>query len=110
MQAIQPTPPPLKEDEFGVFRVGDTRVSLESVVVAFDNGATAEEIVDSFPNLDLATVYATLAFVLSNRGTIDEYLSRRREQVEQMRAAAAQRFPSQGLRQRLLSRRRSSSP
>ena len=75
-----------------------------------NNGASAEEIVDSFPSLHLATVYATLAFVLSNRGTTDEYLSRRREQVEQMRAAAEHRFPSQGLRQRLLLRRRSSSP
>jgi uncharacterized protein (DUF433 family) len=110
MQAFAPQPPPLLEDEHGVIRVGGTRVSLESVVIAFDRGASAEEIVESFSTLGLATVYSTLAFVLNNRSTVDEYLLRRKAQVDELRAEAEKRFPAQGLRARLLSRRQSAAP
>ena len=110
MQAFAPQPPTLREDEHGVIRVGSTGVSLESVVVAFDRGASAEEIVESFPTLELAAVYSTLAFVLTSRSTVDDYLSRRKAQVDELRAEAEQRFPAHGLRARLLSRRRSPGP
>ena len=53
MQAFEARPPPLHEDGDGVFRVAGTRVSLDSVVIAFDMGATAEEIVHKYPTLDL---------------------------------------------------------
>lgn len=75
MLAFDAQRPPLHEDAHGVIRVGSTRVSLESVVTAFDSGASAEEIVESFPNLDLVTVYGTLAFVLTSRSAVDEYRS-----------------------------------
>jgi len=107
MQAFDASPPPLSEDEHGVLRVGGTRVSLESVVTAFDRGASAEEIVDSFPTLNLAAVYGTLAYVLTNRDRVDEYLSRRKNEVAALQAEAERRFPADGLRDRLLSRRRS---
>lgn len=110
MQAFAPQPPPLLEDEHGVIRVGGTRVSLESVVIAFDRGASAEEIVESFPTLGLAAVYSTLAFVLNSRSIVDEYLLRRKAQVDELRAETERRFPAQGLRARLLSRRRSAAP
>jgi hypothetical protein len=45
MQAFEARPPPLREDADGILRVDGTRVTLESVVIAFDMGATAEEIV-----------------------------------------------------------------
>ena len=79
---------------------------MESVVTAFDRGASAEEIVDGFPALDLAAVYGTLAYVLTNREHIDEYLSRRKDEVDALRAEAERRFPANGLRDRLLSRKR----
>ncbi len=82
-----------------------TRVSLESVVLAFDRGASAEEIVESFPALDLPMVYATLAYVLVDRANIDDYLLRRREDLERLRAEAEKRFPSDALRTKLLARR-----
>ncbi len=106
---MQAQPPPLLEDEHGVIGVGGTRVSLESVVIAFDRGASAEEIVESLPTLGLATVYSSLAFVLNSRSIVDEYLLRRRAQVDELRAEAERRFPAQGLRARLLARRRSAA-
>jgi uncharacterized protein (DUF433 family) len=107
MQAPDAHPPPLCADQHGVLRVGGTRVSLESVVTAFDRGASAEEIVDCFPALDLAAVYSTLAYVLTNRERVDDYLSRREEAVAALQGEAERRFPADGLRARLLSRRRS---
>ena len=52
---------PLQTDADGVIRVGGTRVTLETVVEAFQQGATAEEIVQQYPSLALAEVYAVLA-------------------------------------------------
>jgi hypothetical protein len=39
---------PLQADADGAVRVGKTRVTLDTVVAAFSNGATAEEIVPLF--------------------------------------------------------------
>jgi hypothetical protein len=80
-------------------------VSLESVVTAFDRGASAEEIAESFPSLDLATIYAALAYVLENRPSVETYLSARRSAVDGIRAEAERRWPTEGLRARLLARR-----
>jgi uncharacterized protein (DUF433 family) len=105
MYAFAPRPPPLRTDEHGVIRVADTKVSLESVVLAFDRGASAEEIVESFPTLDLGAVYGTLAYVLADRSAVDAYLATRRDCLEELRADAERRFPARDLRARLLSRR-----
>jgi uncharacterized protein (DUF433 family) len=104
MQAFDAQPPPLVFDH-GVIRVRGTRVSLESIVYAFDRGASAEEIVDGYPTLDLAAVYGTLAYVLQNRDDVDRYLARRRVEAEKLRAEVEMRFPQVGLRARLLVRR-----
>ncbi len=41
---------PLRMDTDGVIRIGDTRVTLDTVISAFLEGATAEEIVTLSPN------------------------------------------------------------
>ena len=51
---------PLAKDTLGVYRIGGTRVTLDSVVLAFLRGATAEEIAQKFPVLDLAESSATM--------------------------------------------------
>lgn len=48
---------PLAKDAHGVYRVGGTRVTLDIVVRAFNQGATAGEIVQEFPSLQLPDVY-----------------------------------------------------
>jgi uncharacterized protein (DUF433 family) len=77
VQAFDTVSAPLARDDHGVIRVGGTRVSLESVVTAFDLGASAEEIGESFPSLDLAAIYAALAYVLSHRDSVDAYVAGR---------------------------------
>lgn len=46
---IAALPVPLRVHDGGVVRVGDTRVSLDTVVYAHRDGATPEEIVDRIP-------------------------------------------------------------
>lgn len=69
----------------GVIRVAGTRVSLDSVIRAFQDGATPEEIRLDFPSLDLARVYSVLAYYLTRRETIDAYLLAQRGFVEMTR-------------------------
>ena len=76
MTTIEPVTVPLREDPPGVFRVGETRVLLEVVVHAFRCGATPETIVQSYDTLSLPDVYAVLAYCLTHREQIDEYMRR----------------------------------
>lgn len=103
-QAIDPCP--LREDAHGVIRVGQTRVTLQSVVGLFDQGASAEEIALRFDALTLAEVYASLSFYLSHREQVLQYLAEQRQASEQARRQAEQRLPVSVVRERLLQRRR----
>ena len=78
-------PPPLRRDEQGCLRVGDTRVRLDTVVYEFNTGATPEEIVLEFGSLSLAQVSATISVYLQHKEVLDEYLARRTEQADVIR-------------------------
>src|SRR5271157_4333605 len=51
---FEPMAVPLREDEYGAIRVGNTRVLLDLVIHAFRDGASAEGIVESYDALNLA--------------------------------------------------------
>lgn len=97
--------PPLAADADGVLRVGDTRVSLDSVIYAFITGATPEEIVQQYTTLDLADVYAVIAYFLQHRSEIEAYLKNRQTERDAMRQMTEARFDPTGVRARLLARR-----
>jgi len=59
----------------GVHRVGDTRVSLDSLVYLFREGMSAESMVESYPALTLEEVHGAIAFYLANENEIDAYLA-----------------------------------
>jgi uncharacterized protein (DUF433 family) len=96
---------PLSTDEAGVLRVTGTRVSLDSVVYAFDEGATPEEIAQDFPTLDLAAVYSVIGYYLQNRAEVEQYLERRKAQRDGLKKEIESRFSPHGLRGRLLARK-----
>jgi uncharacterized protein (DUF433 family) len=56
---------PLVVSEDGTIRIAGTRVSLESVVHHYEQGASAEEIVLRFPVLRLADAHSCLAYYLA---------------------------------------------
>jgi uncharacterized protein (DUF433 family) len=59
----------------GAYRVGDTRVSLDSLIYLFREGLSAESMVESYPALTLEQVHGALAFYLANQKEIDAYLA-----------------------------------
>ncbi|NOZ28473.1 MAG: DUF433 domain-containing protein [Chloroflexi bacterium] len=103
--AITTEPIPLEVDADGVVRVGKTRVTLDTVVAAFLEGATAEEIVQQYPSLDLADIYAVIGYYLRRRSDVEAYLRQRQRQADAVRKQNEARFDPSGVRERLLARR-----
>ncbi len=103
---IEPTQPvPLAAGSDGVIRVAGTRVTLDTIASAFERGATAEEIVQQYPSLPLAAVYAVIGYLLSHRAEVDAYLAGRGRDRAAVRAEVEGRFDPTGIRTRLLARR-----
>ena len=102
-------PAPIRVDAHGVVRVGSTRVTLDTLIGAFQDGCTPEEIASSYPSLQLAEVYAVIAHYLSHPSEIDTYLAERAAEAEAIRRDIRARPAMVGIRERLLSRRRLAS-
>jgi uncharacterized protein (DUF433 family) len=98
---------PLSADAEGVLRVGNTRVTLDVLVACFADGATAEEIVQRYPTLQLADVYQVIGYYLRHPSEVQAYLRQRRDQAEGIRRQNETRFDPSGVRDRLLARRAS---
>jgi uncharacterized protein (DUF433 family) len=89
----------------GTWRIAGTRVSLDSVIHSFWEGATPEEICQDFPSLSLAQVYEAIAYYLKQRDKVDAYLQAGRDGAEKLQQELNGRhrdFLSR-LRQQLLS-------
>ena len=98
-------PVPLSTDAHGVVRVAGTRVTLDTLVEAFNEGLTAEEIVQQYPSLPLADVYAVIGYYLHRRQEVDAYVGERRKKAQEMRDRNRSKQDALGIRERLLSRR-----
>lgn len=103
---IHSDPIPFRTDEYGVIRVGDSQVVLDIVIREFNNGADPEGIVHGYPTLNLADVYAVIAYYLRHRKEVDEYLQTRREEAERLRQQIEAKQPNRDeLRAKLLARK-----
>lgn len=106
--AITSEPLPLRQEPDGTVRVGGTRVLLDVVVGAFRDGASAEYIVEQYPSLNLADVYAVIAYYLKHTETVDAYVAARQEQAGRLRTEIEAHADTRGIRERLLARRKAS--
>ncbi len=95
---------PLEADIDGVIRVSNTRVTLDTIVHAFHDGATAEEMAQKYPSVPLADIYSVIGYYLRHMVEVEAYLEQRREQAEQVRQMNEARFNPVGVRERLLAR------
>ncbi len=102
---IETDPVPLEVDANDVVRVGGTRVTLDTIVAAFNEGVTAEEIVCQYPSLHLADVYAVIGYYLRRRPDVEAYLRQRQQRADDIRKQNESRFDPHGVRDRLLARR-----
>ena len=89
--AVQPESPPLRQDAAGALRVGSSRVLLELVIRAFQDGATPESIIQRYSTISLADAYAVIAYYLRHRREVEGYLAQREQKAEDVR----QRIESQ---------------
>ena len=103
---IQTAPTPLRVDEQGVIRVGDSQVLLDIVIREFHYSAEPEAIAHGFPTLDLANVYGVIAYYLRHRTEVDDYLHGRRQEAESLRQKIEGQQPNRlELRAKLLARK-----
>jgi uncharacterized protein (DUF433 family) len=102
--------PPLAADAAGVFHVGNSRVTLDTVIGAFCDGATAEEIADQYPAISLGQVYAVIAYYLAHTAEVDDYLRARERRAAEVREANERIFAPAGNRARLIARKAGQEP
>jgi len=106
MLTIQADPVPIREEADGTLRVGATRVLLELVINAFEDGATPETIVQQYSTLRLSDVYSVIAHYLNHREALAEYVRGQEQRASETagKIATTQRDLSD-IRRRLLSSR-----
>jgi uncharacterized protein (DUF433 family) len=105
---VQAEVPPLREDADGALRVGASRVLLELVIRAFQDGATPEAIVQRYATLALADAYAVIAYYLRHRREIEAYLAQREQKAHDVQQRLeAQQGDLNEIRARLLAQRQS---
>src|SRR6267142_223632 len=77
---------PLRKDEGGAIRIGDTRVLFYLVIGAFQRGNSPEHIAhEMFTTLDLADAYASIAYYLRHKEEVDAYLRELDEEAAELR-------------------------
>lgn len=102
---LDPQPIPLRADQDGTLRVGETRVLLELVIHAFNAGKTPEEIVMAYETLRLEDVYAVITYYLYHRIEVDAYIVQRVQETEGLWEEIHGRADYQSFREKLLQRR-----
>jgi uncharacterized protein (DUF433 family) len=96
---------PLTQDANGVIRVSGTRIPLETLIMAFKQGDTAEEIAQKYPALNLVDIYAVIAYYLGHREQADRYITEQEKETQAVRKEVETRCNPYGIRERLLARR-----
>ena len=114
MTTIIPTPysmaAPLRADrETGAVRIGDSRVTLDTVVGCFKRGDSPAAIAESFDAITIADVYAVIAYYLQRADEVNAYLESREEDSERGWAIIEGDPKNQALRERMAARRASAS-
>ena len=96
---------PLVQGNDGVIRVRGTRITLDTVLAAFRDGATAEEIVQQYPSISLADVYQVIGYSLRHSSELETYFAQRRETSRKTKELNESTWQPDGIRDRLLARR-----
>lgn len=87
-----PVSPYIEERNGGLYAAG-TGVSLDSIVIRFQQGASPQKIVQSFPTLKLSQVYGVIAYYLENETTIRDYVAEGERELERAALPLSQTNP-----------------
>ena len=72
----------------GGWRVGDSRVSLDSVIHCYWEGLSPEAIVEELPSLTAEQVYGAIAWYLGHQAEVDRHLEQQAVGWQQVRDAS----------------------
>ena len=97
---------PLVTDSDGVIRVGRSRVTLETIIAGFREGATAEELAQQYTSISLADIYQVIGYYLRHAAELEAYLSQRTRDAENTRRQNESQWNPDNVRQRLMTKRR----
>jgi uncharacterized protein (DUF433 family) len=100
----------VRVDEHGLLRVGNTRVMLDSIVAAFEEGHSAETIRQQHPALSLEQVYGSIAYDLAHAEEVHAYLQHQDAVWKDWQARAAKSPSPAAERLRALRHSRATEP
>jgi uncharacterized protein (DUF433 family) len=98
---------PLHTDRDGVVRVRQTRVTLDTLVTGFLEGATAEELAQQYRSVQLADIYSVIGYYLRQRAQVEAYLQQQQRRADRVREQNESRFDPASVRERLKARQAS---
>lgn len=96
---------PLALGADGTIRIVGSRVTLDSIVHQFKQGATAEQIHEDFPSLSLREVYGAIAYYLDHTQEVEQYLTEQERDEKASRKQIESKNDVQILRKRIQARR-----
>jgi uncharacterized protein (DUF433 family) len=82
---LRADPVPLRVDDTGAIRVGQSRVTLDVLLQYWRLGVKPEEIARGLDTLTLADVHGALAYYFRHQAEMDNYLRQREEEAEKLR-------------------------
>ena len=106
MEELQNTPLIIGDD--GTIHVKGSRVALDVIVREFKRGATAEQIVEDFPSLNLRDVYGAIYYYLEHEAEVEEYLKKQKDAAAETREFIESKNDGEDLRGRIRARREQS--
>jgi uncharacterized protein (DUF433 family) len=94
-------PADLTQDADGYIHVTGHRIGLTDLVYYYNEGNSAEALLEVFPTLSLASIHKIIAFYLENAAAVDAYVAQCKTEMERQRAGAARGPDLAELRRRL---------
>ena len=82
--ALHADPIPLRVDDTGAIRIGQSRVSLDALLHYWRSGMTPEEIAEGLDTLTLADIHGALAYYFRHQAEMDEYLQQRERDADKL--------------------------
>jgi uncharacterized protein (DUF433 family) len=84
---------PLRLDEGGTVRVGNSRISLDLVIEQYENGMSPDDMVRAYDTLSLADVHIVIGYYLGNRDEVRAYLRMRKEKAQSLQMKIEKEHP-----------------
>ena len=105
MNANDPTlTVPLRTDAHGAIRIGQTRVTLDTLINFYLQGESPEDLHAGFPTIPLPDIYAVIAYFLANRAEVDVYLQQRQAEADRIQREIEAQYPPKVTRAELQAR------